>query len=129
MKKLFWIIFVLVSVCGILFIIFSFSNMPNVSHGSVNYKVNEQNTTISLSNEDLSFLRKTFNGKFLYKGNLYCGFEESTSVVLGDQIFCIACDGCAKVYWKNQNKYFNLSNREYLALMECLKKYGFVMSV
>lgn len=37
----------------------------------------------------------------------------------------VACDGCPMVYYKNENRYFKLSEEENKMLKRILEKYGF----
>ncbi len=80
----------------------------------------------NLSDEDLNIIRKMFDNKKLYKDNPSCGFSENIAVVLDkSEVFCIACDECPIIYYKNKGMFFKLSAQENKIFRSILTKYGF----
>jgi len=79
----------------------------------------------SMTHEDSETVRKMFNKKNLYSDSLSCGFSENVALITGDDTYCIACDTCGRIYSVNEDKYFNLSDKENETLRKLLGKYGF----
>ena len=78
-----------------------------------------------LSTEETIQICAIFDGKILYRDNLSCGFSENVAVVFNEnQTFCIACDSCPIVYWKEKNKYFNITEAQKKQLYSILKEHG-----
>ena len=55
-----------------------------------------------------------------------CGFTDDIAIYINNRknVFCLACDGCPIIYWKNKNTYFRLSEKDNRQLHSVLKKYG-----
>ena len=53
-----------------------------------------------LRDNEMASVKTIFNGKKLYNDNPSCGFDENISIKFngGDQIFCLAHDGCPIIY-------------------------------
>lgn len=51
-----------------------------------------------------------FDGKALYADTPSCGFDEEIAIKINndEQIFCIACDFCPRVYWVNKDSYVDV---------------------
>ena len=83
--------------------------------------------TYEMTEEDSKSFAEIIAGEPLYNDNPSCGFTENVSVVVnGKDHFCIACDGCEIVYWKEKDRYISVSEEEMKVLHEILEKYGFV---
>ena len=94
--------------------------------GETNFKYNTADFHMQLSNDDLLLINNIFSGKKLYNDNPSCGFTQNVSIILNNtESFYIACDSCPIIYWKNKNKYFRISEKEYSQLKDVLEKYGF----
>lgn len=120
-------LFLILSVGGI-FMPFRFNktNVSTIYDGKVVFKYDETNITKKLSNKDLNIIKNIFDNKKLYKDSPSCGFSDNIAVVLdGTQVFCIACDECPIIYYKNEELFFKLSNRENDLLRNTLTQYGF----
>lgn len=90
------------------------------------YKYNNANISQSLSAQELSLICEIFDGKNLYSDSPSCGFSENVSLQFNDgQTFCIACDTCPIIYWKQKNKFFKISEKEKDQLYNILMAYGF----
>ena len=79
-----------------------------------------------MESEEVELLKSIFDGKIMYKDNPACGFSEDISIKFNkEQTFCIACDTCPIVYWKEENKYIKLSEEEKARLYKLLELYDF----
>jgi len=79
-----------------------------------------------LDNEELELIKDIFDGKSMYKDSPSCGFSTDISIKFNNsQTFCIACDTCPVVYWKEENSYIRLTEKEKLRLYDLLEAYGF----
>ena len=112
----------------ILFLWFGTTNIPEPTTGSVRFDYTDN--TVQVLQEDLKQLYKNMNHRVLRWDNSSCGFGEDVSMTLIDENgqehhFWFACDTCPIVYYKEQNRYFNLSNKEDAEIKEILSTYGF----
>ena len=112
----------------ILFLWFGTTNIPEPTTGSVRFDYTDN--TVQVLQEDLKQLYKNMNHRVLRWDNPSCGFGEDVSMTLIDENgqehhFWFACDTCPIVYYKEQNRYFNLSNKEDAEIKEILSTYGF----
>ena len=83
-------------------------------------------SAVQMSDEDFLVIRDIFNHRLLHSGHPSCGFSENVAVIVdGTKTFCIACDTCPNVYWKEKDKYFGISESAQKQLYEVLEKYGF----
>lgn len=130
MKKSFIILLLLV-VLILLFLFFMIFkpfklNTKNFTKGKVVFKYNNINISETLSPNEFDTIKEIFKDKLLYKDDLTCGFNEEISIVLDDNyIFSIACDGCGIIYYVNEKKYFNLSEKENKIIRDILIHHGF----
>lgn len=103
------------------------TDMCFAKSGTAIFKYNEYNISQPLSEQDLDSIIEIFNNKSLYRDNPSCGFTEDVSIQFNEsETFCIACDNCPVIYWKNKNRYLGLSDDENSSLRDILKKYGYV---
>jgi len=81
---------------------------------------------VALSVEDFQIIKEIFNGNRWYKTNSVpsCGHTKAVSILIGDEYFCPACDGCNTIYCYNQERYFSLYSEEVKKLHEIFAKYG-----
>lgn len=94
--------------------------------GQIIFEYADAKISDNLSDEDLTAIKQIFDGKATYNDIPSCGFSDKIAVVLdGSQVFCIACDDCPTICYKNKGKYFSLSDEENETLRSILKKYGF----
>lgn len=112
----------------ILFLWFGTTNIPEPTTGSVRFDYTDN--TVQVLQEDLKQLYKNMNHRVLRWDNPSCGFGEDVSMTLIDENgqehhFWFACDTCPIVYYKEQNRYFNLSNKEDAEIKKILSTYGF----
>lgn len=90
------------------------------------YQYDNTNIENVFSQEELKILCNIFDGKRLYKDALSCGFTENVAIKVNDsQTFCIACDTCPIIYWKEKDRFFYLSEEEKEQLYKLLEEYGF----
>ncbi len=102
-------------------------NMSFANEGKAIFKYESKDISDNISSDDFAEICRLFDGKKLYSDNPSCGFSDDVSIMInGTESFCFAKDTCPVVLWKNKNKYFNLSDDEYVKLTEILGKYGFV---
>lgn len=102
------------------------TDMSFSERGETVFKHNDTSVCMQLSDDDLLLINNLFDGKSLYKDNPSCGFTEDVSLTFnGTEKFCIACDTCPVIFWKNKNKYFSIAEEEYSQLRAVLEKYGF----
>ena len=100
------------------------NNQTNLSFVETAKCVSSRGQT-ELSTEETMQICAMFDRKSLYRENLSCGFSESVTVVFNDnQTFCIACDSCPVIYWKEKDKYFNITEAQKKQLHSILKEYG-----
>lgn len=93
--------------------------------GIVVAQCNATTQTEALTEDDLAAICKMFDGKMLYKDNPSCGFDGKNAIVLcGDEVFCVACDGCPILFYENKDRYFRLSDEENDRLHRILAQYG-----
>ena len=125
MKKVVWILAAAAVLMIVLLVGFSLTNVPDAASGTVYFAKNGEVFSATLTEEDVAFVENTFSGKLMYYDTMYCGFSEENAIRLDNQVFYIAQDGCSVVYWKNKNRYFNLSDKALDGLEEKLKAYGY----
>lgn len=102
------------------------TKMDFANEGIAVFIYEDTDSTQMLSKDDVIFIKNIFDGKLLYKDSPACGFTENISIIFNNsQTFCIACDTCPLIYWKEKDMYFRLSETEREQLCEKLKSYGF----
>ena len=110
-------------------IIFSFSSCSTVEIGQGEivavFKYGDADITQTLSDEDSKTVKDIFKGKNLFSDSPSCGFSKNVALIIGDDTYCIACDDCGIIYNVEEDKYFNLSNKENETLRNLLGEYGF----
>lgn len=111
----------------ILFIV-NFSTTVIIKNDNVfaKYIYADKSIITELSDEDSKTVINILNGKHISIFDLpSCGFDENVAVIINDKTFCIACDECGTVYYKERNGYISLDNNENEKLREILSAYGF----
>ena len=106
------------------------TDMKKVTGGKAVFIYEEKNVDTPLSEEHLEVIKEIFDKKILYRDNPSCGFDENIAVKLcfsDNRIytFCFARDTCNGIYWKEKNKYFDVSESEQKQLHAILETYGF----
>lgn len=113
----------------VVLMVFSFSSCSKVevAEGKIMavFQYGDADITKPLSEEDSEIVRKIFDGKSLFSDSPSCGFDENVALIIGSNTYCIACDTCGKIYNVEENKYFNLSDKENETLRNLLCEYGF----
>ncbi len=131
MKRVMIILAILVSVIVLFISIFILKiekvDMEFVETGNAVFVYGSSNISAVLTDKDLSYITNLFDGKWIYSDNPSCGFNEDVSIRFnnGAETFCIACDTCPIIYWKEKDKYFHISEKECKKLHELLGRYGF----
>lgn len=93
---------------------------------SVRYIYGDKNITAELSDEDAEVIIEILNGKHISIFDLpSCGFDDNVAVIINGKTFCIACDECGTVYFKERNCCIILENDENIELRNILSNYGF----
>ena len=122
-KKIVIIISILVFV---VLLVVNFSTVIIGDKISVRYIYGDKNITTELSDEDATVVAKILNGKHMSIFDLpSCGFDENVAIITNGKTFCIACDECATVYFKERNGYISLDNDKNEQLRNILSAYGF----
>ena len=109
-------------------LIVNFSTVIIISNENVTarYVYGDKNITTELSDEDAKIVTKILNGKHVSVFDLpACGFDENVAVIINGRCFCIACDECGTVYYKERNGYISLNDNENEQIRNVLSKYGF----
>lgn len=127
MKKA-YVVFVFVAVILVLFfaVVLGFKrvNIQDITSGNLIFTANDVTITANLSTEDSEIISDLFNNSWCSKDNPSCGFSEDFQIILycggTQQVFYIAQDECGIIYWKNQKRYFGLTNRENYKLRKLL---------
>lgn len=90
------------------------------------YIYGDKNIITELSEEDSNLVTEIFNGKHISIFDLpSCGFDENVAVIINGKTFCIACDACGTVCYKERNGYISLDENENEQLRNILSNYGF----
>ena len=100
------------------------TDIPDNSTVKVTFVYGDTNISDTLSDEDGERIKSILDSKTLYTDSPSCGFSENISVMIGDKIYCIACDSCGAV--RVGEKYISLNDAENKELREILTSYGFV---
>ena len=124
--KIFIPVFLLIIILVVIILKKNMVNMDFAERGEAIYKNYGLDIQVSLSDQDMHIICDIFSGKILYRDNPSCGFGEDAAIKFNDeQTFCIACDTCPVVYWKEKNKYIRLKEDEKTQLYNLLEPYGF----
>ena len=84
------------------------------------------NVSYILNTDDLNLILNIFNNKVSYRDNLSCGFSSNIAIKFNDSCtLCFACDTCPVVYWKEENRYIDITESEKACLYNFLNKHGF----
>lgn len=106
------------------------TSIKNDSNASIVFKYLDNDIEERISSKDETQIRDVFNNKILYKDRPSCGFSEDVSIRFNDStsneslVFCIACDGCPKIYLVQSDKYFTISEKDRYKLDDILREYG-----
>lgn len=114
-------------ICAALFFLRCFLvRLPDGTTASVRYIYGEKNIETELLIEDKNAIIDILDGKLI---NIFdmpaCGFVDDVAVIIGGKTFCIACDECGTVYYKERNGYISLNDDENIKLRTILSEYGF----
>lgn len=103
------------------------TNMAFAKNGKIIFVYEGFNITHDLSDDEMNTIKNIFDNKTMYVDNLSCGFSDEISVKFNDsQTFCFARDTCPIVYWKEAEKFIELTETEKQELYNLLKGYGFI---
>lgn len=109
------------------FYIFNKTNLDFVKRGRAVFKYANTDISQQLSDEDCEKIINIFDNKIMYNDEPSCGFDENISIIFNNsQTFCIACDTCPVIYWKEKDKYFRISEDKKNQLYSILNNYGFI---
>jgi len=101
-------------------------HIDSVEKCEVVFVYNGTSASHILSMQDLEQIRRIFEGKYVYKDNPSCGFTDKISIIFDDsKTFCIARDTCPVIYWKEEDKYFQITEGEKNYLYQLLERFGF----
>lgn len=130
LKKIIWLLVVLIlmSIAIILGVFYSRANRLNMEfakEAEVCFIYGDTNVLTQLNDKELELIKALLNSKRMYKDNLSCGFSEDASIRFNkSQTFCIACDTCPIIYWKEKDRYIKLTEDEKSQLYNLLEAYG-----
>ena len=124
-KKIIVIISVFVVIVLLIVNFFSVIIIGN-ENVSARYIYGDKNITTELTETDSNLVTEILNGKHISIFDLpSCGFDENVAVIINGKTFCIACDECGTVYFKERNGYISLDDNENEQLRMILTNYGF----
>lgn len=126
-KKVLFFVLVL-SFAVILILNFSFVKVNNRDAAIARYIYGDKNITAEISSEDIEKIAEILDGKRISVFDLpSCGFDENVAVVIGSKTFCIACDDCGTIYYKDKviKGYIYLDADENEKIRTVLENYGF----
>jgi len=125
MKK--WLIIVLFAFLIVILSIYSFVvDIDKDELGIARYIYNDMSIETEISSEDMIVIAEILDGKYIDVFVLpACGFDENIAIVVGNKTFCIACDECGTIYFKESNGYIDLDCDENDKLRSILAGYGF----
>ena len=98
------------------------TNISVDSIGQLHYNYNNEHISVILTKFENDIVKDIFNKKKLYFDEPSCGFDKNISIKFDNDYYCIACDSCGIVKFKD--KYFNISNSERRKVEKIFKKYG-----
>ena len=124
-KKIIVIISVFIFIVLLIVNFFSVIIISN-ENVSARYIYGDKNIMTELTEADSNLVTEILNGKHISIFDLpSCGFDENVAVIINGKTFCIACDECGTVYFKERNGYISLDDNENEQLRMILTNYGF----
>ena len=99
-------------------------SIKNDVSATLKFIYGDKNVTEALTEVESEQIKAIFNGKVLYSDSPSCSFSENISIVLGDQVFAIACDDCNIVKDCQSEKFFNVSEAEKEIIIDIFKNHG-----
>lgn len=125
-KKRILIIAFSITIIAILIVGYFTVNVNKNDVGTARYIYGEKNIETEISPEDMAVIADIFNKKSINILEMpSCGFDENIAVVIGNKTFCVACDKCGTVYFKERKGYLLLNDNENEQLRKILSDYGF----
>lgn len=126
MKKKTLIIISVIALLVLLFINFTTVIFIGNENVTARYIYGNKNIITELNQKDANVIIKILKGKHISVFELpACGFDENVAVIINGKTFCISCDECGTVYFKERNGYILLDDNENEQLREILSGYGF----
>lgn len=111
-----------------MFLKFKLTDMSFAKKGQVIYQNYDNSIVRDLSDEEMQIVKSLFHHHIIHNAKIdmpSCGFVEERSIRFNDShTFCIACDGCDVIYWKEKNVYFCISDKKMNILKHMFIKYG-----
>lgn len=83
-----------------------------------------QQKSAKLSQQDAEVIRDILHGSVLYPEQLYCGFSDDFSLLVGERRLQVAEDGCLHIYDCQSEKYFSISEEERETILLLFEQYG-----
>lgn len=124
-KKLVLVLGVLLCVT-LLAINYFFVRIGSNEIGTARYIYGDKNISTEISKEDMNTIVEILKGKHISIFDLpSCGFDENVAIVIDNKTFCIACDDCGIVYYKEHGGYISLNDEENEKIRLILESYGF----
>lgn len=118
-----FLLIIAIVVCAFNFFIV---NVDRKDSAIARYIYKDKNIEVVISAEDMSVIAEILDGKSIDVFALpACGFDENVAVIINNKTFCIACDECGTVYFKERNGYIILDEDENEELRCILSGYGF----
>lgn len=130
MKKIIIAIIVVVVIVLLLFLWWGYNKISLLKLDSINvarlvFNYGEIKISNDLTDSEIAIVRDIFDGSRTYIDELSCGFSEDIAVVIDNsKTFCVACDTCPIVYWKEKKRYIKITEGEKIQLYNIFEKYG-----
>ena len=125
MKKRYLLFLIPVIAICICLLHFKRVNISTATSAEIVYIYNNINIEQVLESDELELIISILDNKRSYCDNLSCGFSDEICLRFDDSnTFCIACDTCPVIYWKNADRYINLTDDEQKKLYSLMQSYG-----
>ena len=97
---------------------FKMTDMSFVKSGKAIYHGPDNSVIHDLTQEELNKVKHIFNHHIMNNAEHdmpSCGFSEERAIMFNDsQTFCLACDDCDIIFWKERNVYFCISQLSFV---------------
>ena len=107
---------------------FEMTDMSFAKSGKAIYHGPDNSVIHDLSQEELDKVKSIFSYHIMNNAEHdmpSCGFSEARAIKFNDsQTFCLACDDCDIIFWKERNVYFCISDKKMSELKHLFKQYG-----
>ena len=127
-KQVILFVILVVVICGFSGLFFYRANRTNMEfakEAQIHFRYGDKNISQILTAHETEEVKSIFTNKKMYRDNPSCGFSTDVSIRFNKaQTFCIACDTCPVIYWREKNRYFSITEAEKEQLYQLLESYG-----